>query len=106
MEESFRNFNLLSPYNLNKNMISFRSIGYMGRLGNQMFQFSSALGIAEKRGFDVIFPESNCYRVSLNGPIDPKTGLNVILGTVLTSLWDISFLTGKSILLQCIGREI
>lgn len=47
----------------------------MGRLGNQMFQFASSVGIAEKKGTKAFFPIENCHRVSPNGPIDPKTGL-------------------------------
>lgn len=37
-------------------MITFNNIGYMGRFGNQMFQFSSTVGIARKLGFDPVFP--------------------------------------------------
>jgi hypothetical protein len=55
-------------------MIYFRSIGYLGRLGNQLFQFSSAVGISRKRGYKVSFPLENCSRFIPNGPIDPKTG--------------------------------
>jgi hypothetical protein len=55
-------------------MLSFRAIGYMGRLGNQMFQFSSSVAIAKKLGYDIFFPIENCSTFSHNGPIDPKTG--------------------------------
>jgi hypothetical protein len=55
-------------------MIYFRSIGYMGRLGNQMFQFSSAIGIAKERGFGIGIPIENCTREIGNGPIDLETG--------------------------------
>jgi hypothetical protein len=55
-------------------MLSFRAIGYMGRLGNQMFQFSSSVAIAKKLGYDIFFPIENCSNFSHNGPIDPKTG--------------------------------
>jgi len=55
-------------------MIYFRSIGYLGRLGNQLFQFSSAIGISRKRGYEVAFPVENCSRFASNGPIDQKTG--------------------------------
>jgi hypothetical protein len=58
-------------------MIYFRSIGYMGRLGNQMFQFAAAIGIANEKGFDVGIPIENCTREMGNGPIDPKTGLHI-----------------------------
>jgi hypothetical protein len=34
--------------------ISFNSIGSLGRLGNQMFQFAALKGIAKHRGFDYI----------------------------------------------------
>jgi hypothetical protein len=56
-------------------MIYFRSIGYLGRLGNQMFQLASAIGIANERGFGVGIPIENCTREMGNGPIDVKTGL-------------------------------
>ena len=47
----------------------------MGRLGNQMFQLASAIGIANERGFGVGIPIENCTREIGNGPIDVKTGL-------------------------------
>jgi hypothetical protein len=37
-------------------MITFNNIGYMGRFGNQMFQFAATVGIARKLGYDVFFP--------------------------------------------------
>ena len=49
----------------------------MGRLGNQMFQFASAIGIAKERGFEVGIPIENCTREIGNGPIDLKTGKNM-----------------------------
>lgn len=55
-------------------MICFRSIGYLGRLGNQMFQFASSVGIARKNSYEVFFPVENCSRFSGEGPVDPKTG--------------------------------
>jgi hypothetical protein len=56
-------------------MIYFRNIGYMGRLGNQMFQLSAAIGIAKERGFEAGIPIENCTREIGSGPIDLKTGL-------------------------------
>lgn len=70
-------------------MISFRSIGYMGRLGNQMFQFSSALGIADKKSTSALFPISNCYHLSPAGPIDTKTGLRTQVKCDLLDCFDI-----------------
>lgn len=55
-------------------MVYFSNIGYLGRLGNQMFQFSSALGISIKLGYRVAFPIENCDTTKPKGPIDPKTG--------------------------------
>lgn len=40
-------------------MISYSRIGHFGRLGNQLFQFASTFGIANKCGYDVAFPYEN-----------------------------------------------
>jgi len=48
----------------------------MGRLGNQMFQFASTLGIADKLGYDVKFPLQNISNIQI-GPYDPVTGKNM-----------------------------
>ena len=40
-------------------MISYKKIGHFGRLGNQMFQFASTYGIANKLGYNVAFPIEN-----------------------------------------------
>jgi len=40
-------------------MISYSRIGHFGRLGNQLFQFASTLGIGRKKGYEVFFPEEN-----------------------------------------------
>jgi len=37
-------------------MLSFNSLGNLGRLGNQMFQYASLKGIAANRGFEVTIP--------------------------------------------------
>ena len=55
-------------------MISFPQIGYMGRLGNQMFQFASTLGIANNLNSIARFPLENCLIHQSIGPFDPKTG--------------------------------
>ena len=70
-------------------MIYFRSIGYLGRLGNQLFQFSSAVGISKKRGYGVQFPIENCSRFIPNGPIDPKTGQMINVKCDLLDCFDI-----------------
>lgn len=55
-------------------MISFKEIGHLGRLGNQLFQFSSTLGIARMRGTNPIFPIDNTQTKKGTGPIDSATG--------------------------------
>lgn len=40
-------------------MISFNSLGNLGRLGNQMFQFAALKGIARHREFDFCIPSPN-----------------------------------------------
>lgn len=55
-------------------MITFDRIGYMGRLGNQMFQFASILGIGRRMGYDAKFPLENCAVSQNIGPIDLNTG--------------------------------
>jgi hypothetical protein len=40
-------------------MITCSSIGYNGRLANQIFQFASTVGIARNLGYDVKFPAEN-----------------------------------------------
>lgn len=40
-------------------MISYVNIGRYGRLGNQLFQFASTIGIARKLGYEVYFPKEN-----------------------------------------------
>jgi len=55
-------------------MISFGNIGYMGRLGNQMFQFASTVGIGKRKGYEARFPIENCSGFRRIGPIDLNTG--------------------------------
>ena len=40
-------------------MITYSNIGYFGRLGNQMFQYASLVGIATHRNFDYGIPYKN-----------------------------------------------
>jgi hypothetical protein len=70
-------------------MITFGQIGYMGRLGNQMFQFASLLGIAQKRGFEARFPIENSFRLQGSGPFDPSIGRNMLVKCDLLDCFDI-----------------
>lgn len=49
-------------------MIVFNNLGKMGRLGNQMFQISSVLGIAKTTGQQCAFPEWE-YQVFFEKPL-------------------------------------
>lgn len=62
-------------------MISFREIGHLGRIGNQLFQFASTLGIARLKGTDPVFPSENSHTTKETGPVDRSTGNR--LGTKL-----------------------
>jgi hypothetical protein len=71
-------------------MISFPQIGYMGRLGNQMFQFASTLGIANNLNSIARFPLENCLVYQSIGPFDPNTGSPIPVKCDLTECFDIS----------------
>lgn len=42
-------------------MLSFNHLGNLGRLGNQMFQYASLKGIAERRGYEFIIPPREVF---------------------------------------------
>ena len=42
-------------------MITFNSLGNLGRLANQMFQYASLKGIAKNRGFDFVIPPESKF---------------------------------------------
>jgi len=71
-------------------MLTFPRIGYMGRLGNQMFQFASTLGVADKTGYDARFPLDNCFVAERSGPLDPLTGINTEVKCDLLDCFEIS----------------
>lgn len=58
---------------MNNIILTVRDLGSNGRLGNQIWQISAALGIADKLGCPVIFPKWE-YSRYFNGPFD--LGLN------------------------------
>lgn len=47
-------------------MISHRSIGQQGRLGNQMFQYASIIGIAKKHNYDYCFHNNHMLNSYFN----------------------------------------
>jgi hypothetical protein len=69
--------------------ISFTSIGRLGRLGNQMFQFASAVGISQRAGTKAIFPLEACLELNNTGPINPETGQNTLVKCDILDGFDI-----------------
>lgn len=53
-------------------MITNISIGYNGRLGNQIFQFAALFGVAKKLGYDLVIPQNNTNPV-LSYTMDGKS---------------------------------
>jgi hypothetical protein len=81
-------------------MITFQTIGYLGRLGNQMFQFASTLGIASRKNLEARFPIENCSIVHMSGPFDPIEGKNIGVKCDLLNCFDIDpryFIPGNQI---------
>ena len=70
-------------------MITFREIGYWGRLGNQMFQFAACVGISRKIGAEAKFPIENCFVFQRTGPFDPVLGSNIDVRCELLHCFDI-----------------
>lgn len=60
-------------------MITFSNIGNHGRLGNQMFQYASIIGIANKNGYDYCFP---LHRSSLSKWFDLTTKDQIYIGNI------------------------
>jgi hypothetical protein len=40
-------------------MITYSALGYVGKLGNQMFQYATLVGIAHKNGYEIKIPYKN-----------------------------------------------
>jgi len=53
-------------------MITNLNIGYNGRLGNQLFQFASLLGIGDQLGYDVVVPQRNITNIVRQRTMDGK----------------------------------
>ena len=70
-------------------MITFDRIGYMGRLGNQMFQFASTIGIAKDLKLDARFPIENCFNSAPTGPFDQSLGSNEMVKCDLLECFEI-----------------
>ena len=58
-------------------MLTFNKIGHYGRLGNQMFQYASLMGIAKNRGFDFGIKYSNKDEYAYANPLVGKERLDL-----------------------------
>jgi len=74
---------------IESNMITFDRIGYMGRLGNQMFQFASTIGISKDLQLDARFPIENCFNVTPSGPFNQSLGSNEMVKCDLLECFEI-----------------
>ena len=59
-------------------MITFNRIGHYGRLGNQMFQYASLMGIAKNRGFDYGIRYANKDEFAYANPLVGKEKLDLV----------------------------
>lgn len=59
-------------------MITFNRIGHYGRLGNQMFQYASLLGIAKNIGFDYGIRYANKDEFAYANPLVGKEKLDLV----------------------------
>lgn len=51
------NFHTFEHNHFQTGMLTFSRLGRWGNLGNQLFQIASVIGLAEKHGHGVVFPE-------------------------------------------------
>lgn len=89
-------------------MITYTNLGYMGRLGNQMFQFASVLGMAERKKLLARFPIENCSTNRLNGPLDVTTGSNTSVKCDLLECFNIPheyFISASNLKIRDLFRE-
>lgn len=89
-------------------MITFQNIGYMGRLGNQMFQFASTLGIAQNLNLEAKFPLENCSNPQMSGPFDPALGHNMDVKCDLLECFNINpsyFIPSSEIRMRYVYQE-
>ena len=49
----------------NTKKITFNYLGHLGRIGNQMFQYASLLGISNHKGYDYTLPANNMNHILL-----------------------------------------
>lgn len=89
-------------------MITFPNIGYLGRLGNQMFQFASTVGIAKKLGYEARFPAENCFLWKPFGPPSPLIGGNENIKCDLLEVFNIPeeyFIDKKDLKIEYLYEE-
>lgn len=68
-------------------MITASWLGYLGQLGNQMYQYASLLGIADKHGYEVVLPGDNR---EIKDVEQDYTGRKIRYGLYLLDCFDLS----------------
>lgn len=69
-------------------MITAAGIGYMGQLGNQMFQYAALVGVRAKKGYEIAIPESNTEK---RGTVpDNLNGTYIKYGLSLLDCFDLN----------------
>lgn len=64
------------------NTLTFKHLGRMGRLGNQLFQIAATMGIARRLSMDAVFPPW-AYADFFSGPIPQAATISADLPTYL-----------------------
>jgi hypothetical protein len=77
-------------------VVTFTKIGHFGRLGNQLFQIASTIGLAEQHGYEWRFPPhiSDCSAgklFGLKGHLDAEKEMLVPYEELSQSFYDVQF---------------
>ena len=68
-------------------MITMTGIGYMGQLGNQMYQYAALLGISQLHGYEVVLPGDNR---EIRDVEQDYTGRKIRYGLYLLNCFDLT----------------
>lgn len=86
-------------------MITFNKIGYMGRLGNQMFQYATLLGVANKTGYTAGVPLKHNSQINPQGCYDKHLNKWIAYKFDLSDCFDLSISDSSDILNSNVYNE-
>jgi hypothetical protein len=86
-------------------MITFNKIGYMGRMGNQMFQYATMLGVANKTGYTCGIPIKKNLKIKEDGHFDVASNKWIPYKFDLTDSFNISITDSSDINNQKVYNE-